>query len=901
MIIKQGSRVRGFKALMLICILFFLPLTPHFSLITVSNAQPVLSAGSPAPWDSQDTEPGSVIKDGNLFKMWYTGYNGKRYRIGYAVSSDGFKWEKSDLPVFEHSKDSSSWDNSSAAYPCVIKDGNIYKMWYTGSNGRRLSIGYATSNDGISWDRHKNPVFEPAIEDTWDGFSVQYPMVVKDSRRYLMFYTGSAGVSYKIGAAESSDGISWKRLKNSPIDFGRVHSFHPWIIKDSKGYKMWYSIKTEPKAGFKIGLADSRDGIIWEMKGDALKPDLGWEIKEVFKPVVLRKGDNYLMFYAGFDGRRTRIGFAESADGNRWIRHKMNPVLGVGEGAGWDGDSVFSGSVIKDGDTYRLWYSGFNGNKTKIGFASSKDGINWRKSLAPVFTPGDNWDRMGAGYPSVIKEGKTYRMWYTGYDGRMLQIGYAYSDDGLNWHRYKDIPVLKTGNGWDSTQAAYPCVIKESNGYRMYYVGYNNKEEWIGVAVSKDGINWEKISGNPVIKGKGIISPWVVKDGSAYRMWYSVYGDNGYEIHFASSIDGIKWKRHGVQFKPDGMIKDIKGPMVIMDNGVYKMWYEEFDGSKNRIAFAYSKDGYRWQRFEGHKAIDPGAKDGWDSFGVAGGWILKEHGKYRMWYSGHDGDTFRIGYAVSNDGINWQRFDKNPVFDKGNSGSWDDVQVAYPFVMRDGDMYKMWYYGYGGSPKYPPSIGYAASYDGINWERYTENPVLMTGDAGSWDDEMVAYPVIIKEGSVYKMWYGGSNKFGEWKIGYAESKDGIKWTKLLSPVLIAGGKEEWDGYAVSYPMVVSVEGGYFMWYTGVDANNNGGAMRIGAAFSEDGISWIKPKEEPLIDIGDNGEWNEASSFSPRVIKDGNLWKIWFTGFDLGRVFRIGYMEKGYEDILQKGN
>lgn len=885
---------------------FFLLVTCNLKLATIVSAQQIVfSPGSPAPWDNGDVEPGAVIKDGSLFKMWFTGSDGKKYRIGYAVSKDGVNWDRHAKPVFEHGEED-KWDSFSTAYPSVIKDRDIYKMWYTGSSGKKLSIGYAVSKDGISWERNEKPVFEPDEEDVWDGFSVLYPMVIKENNKYKMFYTGTAGISYKIGIAVSDDGINWKRAETNPINLGeKVHSFHPWVIKDLKnGYRMWYSIKESPKTGFKIGFAISKDGINWDVQKEALKPYLGWDIKEVFKPVVLQEGNKYKMWYAGFDGRKTRIGIAESIDSIKWTRHGKNPVFNASEGAGWDGDSIFGGSIIKDGDVYNIWYSGFNGNRTRIGLVSSKNEINWQKNLTPVFLPGNDWDRMGVGYPHVIKDNNIYKMWHTGFDGTILQVGYAISKDGINWQR-RDKPVLKPGKGWDKVQTAYPFVLKDKNGYRMYYSGYDGKKMGIGIAVSKDGIKWKRLLNKPVIEDKEIISPWVIRDKDGYKMWYSVYGDNGYEIHSASSIDGIKWTKHGAAIKPDGKIKDVKGAMVIIEDKLYNMYYEEFDGFKNHIAQAFSRDGKKWERRE-TTAIDPGPKDGWDSYGVAGAWVLKENGIYKMWYSGHDGITFRIGSAVSKDGINWERLD-TPVFDIGTSGSWDDAHAAYPFVMKDGNLYKMWYYGFGSSPKHPPSIGYATSIDGINWERYDANPVLSPGETGSWDDEMLGYPVIIKEGKIYKMWYAGANVYEKWQIGYAESKDGVKWTKFLAPALVPGEKDEWDGFAVSYPMVISVKGGYYMWYTGIDARKDGSAMRIGLAYSKDGISWdkgdkgTKPALEPQIDIGGKGEWNEASSFSPRVMLDKDVWKIWFTGFDAKRIFRIGYTEKRYEGLLENEN
>ena len=80
----------------------------------------------------------------------------------------------------------------------------------------------------------------------------------------------------------------------------------------------------------------------------------------------------------------------------------------------------------------------------------------------------------------------------------------------------------------------------------------------------------------------------------------------------------------------------------------------------------------------------------------------------------------------------------------------------------------MWYTGYSSSADIA-QIGYATSTDGINWTKDSNNPVLSVGASGSWDSDLVANPAVIKDGSVYKMWYEASDA-GKWlRIGYATS------------------------------------------------------------------------------------------------------------------------------------
>jgi predicted GH43/DUF377 family glycosyl hydrolase len=106
------------------------------------HPSPVLSPLPSSLWDTHEVEPSSVIKDGDTYKMWYTAYDGKTYRIGYMSSKDGIDWERLENPVLDVSS-KEFWDNFGVAYPFVMKEGAVYKMWYTGSNGKRMAIGDA--------------------------------------------------------------------------------------------------------------------------------------------------------------------------------------------------------------------------------------------------------------------------------------------------------------------------------------------------------------------------------------------------------------------------------------------------------------------------------------------------------------------------------------------------------------------------------------------------------------------------------------------------------------------------------------------------------------------------------------------------------------------------------------
>ncbi len=131
-----------------------------------------------------------------------------------------------------------------------------------------------------------------------------------------------------------------------------------------------------------------------------------------------------------------------------WEKYPANPVFDLGDNGNWDELHVSHPSVLFDGNRYHLWYVGDNGSQLDIGYARSKDGVAWKKYPGnPVLDDGlgDVWDGDFVSQPCVLHDGNQYRMWYAGYDGSNLRIGYATSNDGLHWDKHASNPVLDLG------------------------------------------------------------------------------------------------------------------------------------------------------------------------------------------------------------------------------------------------------------------------------------------------------------------------------------------------------------------------------------------------------------------------------------------------------------------------
>ena len=273
-----------------------------------------------------------------------------------------------------------------------------------------------------------------------------------------------------------------------------------------------------------------------------------------------------------------------------------------------------------------------------------------------------------------------------------------------------------------------------------------------------------------------------------------------------------------------------------------------------------------------------GSYHDWDGIHAGQGQtVIKDGATYKMWYAGHNGANWRIGYATSSDGVVWTKR-PNPVLDLGGNNTWDDLHVYYPNVVKDGSTYKMWYTGHNGQNA---RIGYATSSDGINWTK-NPNPVLDLGAGGAWDDNgILEASVIIENPTTYKMWYSGHDG-SNWRIGYATSTDGITWAKSGSnPVVNLGTSGQYDSSHAYLPNVINDGGTYKMWYS-----MHNGNVRTGYATSADGITWSKVGM--VTDLGSTGAFDATHVYSPAVIKDGATYKQWYAGHDGTRWAGIGY-------------
>ncbi len=299
----------------------------------------------------------------------------------------------------------------------------------------------------------------------------------------------SCGYKYK---PRGSTG-GWQVIGDRPIlgpGYGRVND--PFVIQENGLFKMWFSWRQ----CHVIAYTESTDGIHWEGARVVLAPVTGsdWEGHEVHCPTVVKRGETYHLWYAGsmypteINPASCRIGHAVSSDGIHFTRCGRTPELSPSQN--WEGIAVTQPHVLWDEerDCYRMWYAGGRQHESDaIGYAESQDGTHWRKYEDPVLAPdrAHYWEMGKVENPFVMKEGDWYYLFYQGMDGDMIPgLGVARSRDGITgWQRHPSNPISagKDGN-WDWLGTKKVCVLRQPQGYQMWYTGNTRESQQLGIA-----------------------------------------------------------------------------------------------------------------------------------------------------------------------------------------------------------------------------------------------------------------------------------------------------------------------------------------------------------------------------------------------------------------------------------
>lgn len=298
----------------------------------------------------------------------------------------------------------------------------------------------------------------------------------------------------------------------------------------------------------------------------------------------------------------------------------------------------------------------------------------------------------------------------------------------MNWRWMKKglLFAPERNSDWLHSHAALPVVDQIKEGYRVYFSSRDTRGR-AQIGFFETGSKFEgvtRVSERPVIE----LGP------------LGAFDDSGVTTSWIVNHDGLKYHYYS------GWSLGVSVPFYFF------------------VGLAISEDGG-----ETYRRVSPSPileRNEIDPYLTASPCVLVEDGRWRMWYvSGTSWEMkderpqhrYHIKYAESRDGIEWKREDIVSIDYKSE----DEYAISRPCVVKDGDLYRMWYASRGDSYR----IGYAESKDGLTWTRKDHESGIDISESG-WDSEMLAYPYVFAHEGEYYMLYNG-NDYGKTGIGVA--------------------------------------------------------------------------------------------------------------------------------------
>ncbi len=300
----------------------------------------------------------------------------------------------------------------------------------------------------------------------------------------------------------------------------------------------------------------------------------------------------------------------------------------------------------------------------------------------------------------------------------------------------------------------------------------------------------------------------------------------------------MKWKKIGNIIRPDNINRDwmvthAMDPTVdLVSDDVYRVYFCGRN-NENQSLIGYAElditNPYEIIKTPIKPVLGLGELGAFDDNGVTASWIVSHDNKKYLYYIGwKPRSTTRFslmtGLAISDDGgETFYRHSRAPILNLTDQEPFSILTA--PCVLKQEKIWKMWYVSCvdwlnADLPRY--NIKYAESNDGITWKQ----DGIVCIDFISDRETALARPCVLFEDNIYKMWYSFKDPAIGYRMGYAESKDGIKWKRLDSQVGIEVSDSGWDSEMIQYPYVFNHKGYKYMFYNGNGYGANGAGLAV---------------------------------------------------------------------------
>ncbi len=195
--------------------------TYWFDVAYIKEDKVAVSQGQSPWWDHRLASfPGIWLDDG-VFFLVYEGANGSPGDIGLATSTDGVSFVKHpDNPILVHG---GGWESVNIGTPSLWKEGDLWYLFYHGFDGNRVQIGVATGTDLLNMNKYwRNPIIPAGPAGSWEEGTAGWRSIVKQDGVYYMAYEGStawpfSSASWSTGMARSNDLLNWRKYSANPV------------------------------------------------------------------------------------------------------------------------------------------------------------------------------------------------------------------------------------------------------------------------------------------------------------------------------------------------------------------------------------------------------------------------------------------------------------------------------------------------------------------------------------------------------------------------------------------------------------------------------------------------------------------------------------------------------------
>lgn len=290
---------------------------------------------------------------------------------------------------------------------------------------------------------------------------------------------------------------------------GRALSKDPSVVAFKGRYLMYYSIPPfgdkRPDDGWAIGIAASTDLDRWTKVGELL-PAQACDRKGLCAPGAwVHEGRVHLFYQTYGNGPKDAICHAWSDDGIAFTREPTNPVFAPH--GDWTAGRAIDAEVFPVGDRLFMYFAtrdpamkiqmvGVAAAPLRSDFSRGQ----WQQLVdGPVLKPELPWERRCIEAPTIVRRGETLYMFYAGgYNNEPQQIGVASSRDGLHWTRLSPEPLLRNGEpgAWNASESGHPGAFVDERG-RTHLFFQGNRDKGKTWYLSRVGIEWRE--GRPVV------------------------------------------------------------------------------------------------------------------------------------------------------------------------------------------------------------------------------------------------------------------------------------------------------------------------------------------------------------------------------------------------------------------